>query len=111
MEGVTIINTIHDYGSEPGIWLFAIFGTICLVIVIISWIYQGYFDPSNVLFLILGGVLFIGLILLVFFGEPVHEEYQVLIDESVSITEFLQHYKIIRQEGISYIVELIENGL
>lgn len=42
-------------------------------------------------------------------GDKTWNQYQVLVDESVSMTEFLENYEIIKTEGITLWVEDKQN--
>jgi arginine exporter protein ArgO len=110
MEGITILNqTIHE-GSiiEP---LFTI-GTVSIVCGAILFFLWGVFvcskapewlTTSTVCLAVLGMIFatFIG----VFAPHEQITRYQVIIDESVSLTEFNEHYRIIEQNGLIYTIE------
>ena len=106
-DGITIINTTYAIGTLWVIILMAVCTAIMLTVAILVWIQYG-FDAYPVF---ITGILFVLLIVLIITYQPPVAQYQVILDDNVSMNEFYQYYRVIRQEGISYIVELIENGL
>ena len=107
MDGVTIINTVQDYNASLiglivcyGIALFFVIGFFVLLF------NNGFRDAYPALILALC-FAFLGLALCIWGNPGTINQYQVTLDDSVPMNEFCQHYRIIRQEGISYIVEEI----
>ena len=119
MDGVTILNEIEvvqvvndTFNSTAAIIALGITILICAV--------AGFFigrENYNEFTGIVVGVL-IGVILSLFTGalfggvifeyQPVTEttiRYEVTIDDSVSLTEFYEHYNVIEQRGQIFVVE------
>jgi hypothetical protein len=117
MNGVEILAEEIVYKFQPfniGFWIAA---SIILVVVggamIISCIQAGSFDGSDfgAMLLILILAFFVGLLggtmvdKLDPNGEIAYIKYQVTIDDSVSMNEFLDHYEILGQNGKIYTVK------
>lgn len=107
MDGITIINTVQSLNASLvglivcyGIALFFVIGFF--VILFNDGFRNAY--PALILALCFA---FLGLALCIWGNPGAINQYQVILDDSVSMNEFCQHYRIIRQEGISYIVEEI----
>ena len=111
MSGVEILAEEIIYKFQPfnvGFWIAA---SIVLVViggaVIISCIQTGSFEGNDfeVMLFILVLAFFVGLLggtivdKLDTNKEIDHIEYQVIIDDSVSMNEFLNHYEILGQNG------------
>ena len=114
MTGVEILSSKVIYETDGLLWLIPTF--ICvglligLVIAIIEWATYG-FDTDA--FAIMAAIAIVGF----FIGAlgylmSIHEtdvvdyiEYKVIIDDSVSMNEFLDKYEILDQEGKIYTVK------
>jgi hypothetical protein len=114
MDGVLVLDTIVN--AEIGWNFFSISFLVCFCIAIIlaiTIVFSDYFCWGNTLILglialTMTGIMVIMLVLMLIFGyTDVTTQYRVMIDDTVKMTEFLQHYTIIRQEGLTYIVELV----
>lgn len=107
MDGVTIINTVQDWNvSLTGLIVcygIALFFAIGFFVLLFN---DGFRNAYPALIFALC-FAFIGLALCIWGNPGTTNQYQVILDDSVSMNEFCQHYRIIRQEGISYIVEEI----
>lgn len=109
MDGVTILQTIPQYKLSWG-WgfpatIFSIISFAMLVAIIVHFV-RG--DRTGAFVFLIGllsaGAITIGVARTS--GEKfTHNQYQVLIDKSVSITDFTEKYNVIEQQGITYIVE------
>lgn len=114
MQGIEILSTaevITEYTYNY--WLA---GSIYLLLVIGSGIFDALVAYSNCDSWLEGaglGILISGLLgLFVFAGacvatqEPIAYEtqYKVLLDESIQLTEFLEKYEILGQDGKIYII-------
>lgn len=103
MDGVTILQTVTPVASTTVLifWLCGIVAVISLTIAIIS-----YADFDNIKWAIAFGILFVIAVIsgIVDLNHPMYDksQYQVIIDDSVSMSEFTQRYNIIEQEGITY---------
>lgn len=114
MNGVTILYTElveATYGPGWDFWgaLLGLLGVMCLVIacVFAARLHVG------VIALLGACVLFLGTSSLIRLTNsvvevPEHYEYKVLIDDSVSPTEFNEKYEIINREGAIYTI--VERG-
>lgn len=117
MEGVRILaqspvyDTVYSWGWSWAGFAFGIFAVVLLAFVIFL-MYNG--DISGLLFLIFVGFLGFGSFFLFSEGnsEKVysHEEYKVIIDDSVSLNDFYKKYEVIGQEGEIYTVIEREQG-
>lgn len=109
MEGVTILNTIEVMAST---WGFSIVGLIIAILsllfligIIFSIIKNEVIITSFLSLLVVFGVI----ISTMCFGSANeyfdHYEYQVIVDDSVSLVEFTEKYEILDQEGLIYTVK------
>lgn len=115
MEGVTILNTIE---VMAGTWGFSVMGLIVAILtlfiligIIFSIIKNEGLEAALLSLFVALGVL----ISLMCFGTANeyfdYYKYQVIIDDSVSLTDFMEKYEILDQEGLIYTVkekEIIE---
>lgn len=114
MDGVLVLDTIIE--ANIGWNFFSIGFIVCFCIVAVLAILAVLGDSFcwgcetliGLIALIMAGIMMIMLVLMLIFGyTDVTTQYLVMIDDTVKMTEFLQHYTIIRQEGLTYIVELV----
>jgi hypothetical protein len=107
MEGITILNEFVVNNAPAG-WVAIIFGSIltivCLVgmFLMIGWRDSGLALIFGILAMVWAGLIFLGISIA---KTPPETRYQVLIDESVSMTEFFEKYEIIEQEGKIYTIK------
>ena len=114
MNGVEILNQTTIYETEMCWWLIGAFAGLGLLegvmITIYDWIEYG-FDKHCILFtfIITAFFAFVGF---GFAALTEHKtdtvdyiEYTVTIDDSVSMTDFLDKYEILDQEGKIYTVK------
>ena len=107
MDGVTIINTVQNCNTSL-IGLTVCYGiTLAFVIGFFILLFNGGFRNAYPALIFALCFAFLGLALCIWGNSGITNQYQVILDDSVSMNEFCQHYRIIRQEGISYIVEEI----
>lgn len=103
MNGVEILNTIHSYASliDPIYVLgLGILGLVISVIGICTVNYDIVQKILNTLIAIVGVGLIAGLIgVSMTTDEIISTTYQVTISDEVSMTEFLEHYEVIDQDG------------
>lgn len=103
MNGVTILQTVTPIASTTVLiaCLCGIVAVITLVLAIVS-----YADFDNIKWAIAFGIVSVIAIIsvIVDLNHPMYDksQYQVIVDDSVSMTEFIQRYNIIEQEGITY---------
>lgn len=111
MEGVTIIDTIYrmEYSSP---WVLYIIAGIAVAYFIAAIISAMDNLPTLAVILTCLGLAFLIILLIVASLMPKVPTgnitaYRVLIDDNVKMSEFLQHYEIIKQEGLTYLVKPI----
>ena len=103
MNGVTILQTVTPIAGTTVLiaWLCGIVAAISLLFAIIN-----YVEFNNIKWTIAFGILSIIAIIsfIVDLSHPMYDksQYQVIVDDSISMTEFIQRYNIIEQEGITY---------
>lgn len=114
MDGVLVLDTIVE--ANIGWNFFSISFLVCFCLATVLAILKILSDYAcwgcetriGIAAIIMAGIMIIMLILMLIFGyTDVTTQYRVMIDDTVKMTEFLQHYTIIRQEGLTYIVELV----
>lgn len=108
MNGVEILSSETIYNSILPDWVLAL-ATVSFVICFFATLIATINDHYITAFVF--AVLFIGALLTVGLGStienknsPHHIEYKVVIDDSVSMNEFLDKYEILDQEGKIYTV-------
>lgn len=114
MNGVEILSQETIYETAFLWWLILIFAggglIIGIIITIIRYIDYEFFDPADLVIIFLcviigGGVGTIGMLMSEDETDTIdHIEYKVIIDDSVSMNEFLNKYEILDQEGKIYTV-------
>lgn len=104
MEGVIILNTAQVYSDLQIIGM--VFGTLGMVVIsvyflmwIIDYIFYDWVGIALSVALFVVGI--IGLCLI----PPSETYYEVIVDDSVSMTEFNEEYEIIEQRGMIYKVK------
>lgn len=115
MEGVTILNTIEVMASTWGFSIAGLIVAILTLFILIGAIFSIVKDEGPEATL-LCAVAVVGIFVsLMCFGTANeyfdYYKYQVVIDDSVSLTEFMEKYEILDQEGLIYTVkekEIIE---
>lgn len=114
MDGVLVLDTIVE--ANIGWNFFSISFLVCFCLTAVLAILLIFNDDAcwgcetriGITAAIMASITIIMLILMLIFGyTDVTTQYRVMIDDTVKMTEFLQHYTIIRQEGLAYIVELV----
>ena len=108
MNGVEILNTIYEYNNliSPW-WSLALF--IATVIVCILGAFTVDFNKVQKILVVLALCLFSSCIVCLCLSnvptdEIIDTKYQVTISEEVSLSEFMEKYKILNQEGQIYTV-------
>lgn len=107
MEGITILNEFVVDNAPVG-WFAIIAGAILCSISL--WAMFVMFGEGNggaatafiILVLICVGLVTFGIYIA---NTPPETQYQVLIDESVSMSDFFERYEIIEQEGKIYTIK------
>ena len=103
MEGVTILQTVTPVASTT-VLIFSLCGIVAVISLTIAII--SYVDFNNIKWTIVFGIISILAVIsvIVDLNHPMYDksQYQVIVDDSISMAEFTQRYKIIEQEGITY---------
>ena len=112
MDGVIVLQTIEKCSYT---WGFSTIGLICGIFAIVAFILSFVIAWSGedgggfavILAIILGIASFFSFKTAAI--DKTWNRYQVLVDENVSMTEFLENYEIIETEGITIWVEEKDN--
>lgn len=102
IDGVTVLNIIEG-GIDAGYLIAAFISLFLLIISILITLEDDRFEG-----LIVGSIIgFISFTCLtIFCPRPI--EYEVTVDETVSLAEFTENYEIVEQRGDIYIIKLKE---
>lgn len=106
MEGIEILNKTM-MTETTGL---AVLGVLCIIVgsVIFLGGWSDGFDHDwlNVMAILLGTVIFItGLACAAYEKDTGRYQYEAIIDESVSMTEVYEKYKVVKQKGKIWILE------
>lgn len=107
MEGITILNEFVVNNAPAG-WFAIICSSILIVTCLVGMSLMlkrrdaGLALIFGILAMVCAGLIFFGISIV---KTPPETRYQVLIDESVSMTEFFEKYEIIEQEGKIYTIK------
>ena len=111
MEGITILQTVVE---KHATWGFSWMGLFCIIAAIGIFILCLIVDEGSLVQLGICGAFILGLVSIYLFsiGKDLPDTYlyQVIVDDSVSISVFTENYEIRSQEGITYWVVEKENG-
>jgi hypothetical protein len=103
MQGVEILNTIHEYAYLVEEYWFIIFFLLALCTCIIGATTTKYVTIQRIcVFLVVVftiGMVVSGIGAAIKTDEIVDTKYQVTISDEVSMTEFYEHYEVIEQDG------------
>lgn len=110
MPGVEILNTTIHYKEVLPTW--AIVVIIAIIVIPAVAMLIGLRVHSGLLFIIGGISLILGFVLALAIGITIRQttneieyiEHEVLVDDSVSLTEFTKKYEIVSQKGKIYVV-------
>lgn len=102
MAGMTILQTITPISEVTALisgLCLAVF-VICMVIAVLCYCNDSV--KSGIVFTIIAVIGVITAILNL--SHPMYDktQYQVIIDDTISMAEFTQRYNVIEQEGITY---------
>ena len=102
MAGVTILQTVTPIAGVTALIFVLCFVVFFICAVIAIWCYCDDSVKAGIVFTIIAVIGVITAILNL--SHPMYNktQYQVIIDDSVSMSEFTQRYNIIEQEGITY---------
>lgn len=110
MDGVTILQVIET-ASRPN-WVAGVI-IICAVAGLLSIIcsiaaFEAYESKEGVICLIVAVICIALIIFLLQTVSKIPETiYRVLVDDTVNMNEFFSTYELIDQEGLIYVVKLI----
>lgn len=123
MTGVTILNKFSIekivgtyWAFESSFWSWVGIIALGLLVGLIVYFVWKMFDdeePIFILLILLAG-LFIGMIIFgVFEHDKIIEvsQYKVIADDTVTLNDFFNHYKIINKEGLIFTVELKDKDI
>lgn len=102
MAGVTILQTVTPIAEVTVLISGLCLAVFCICAVIAIIFYCNNFIKDGIIFTI---VSVLGMIVaLTNLSHPMYDktQYQIIIDDSVVMSEFTQRYNIIEQEGITY---------
>ena len=102
MAGITILQTVTPI-AEVTVLIFVCCCVVILINIILAIIcYSERWTIRGIVFTIIAVIGIITAILDL--SRPMYNktQYQIIIDDSVSMSEFTQRYNIIEQEGITY---------
>lgn len=104
MEGITILNTIESTSMAP-IGCYVVAGCM-LGMLALAFFGLVYINSTNAPYFIGGSAcLFLTVIFICIFGpRETSIAHQVLIDKSVSLVEFNEHYDIVNRQGDIYTI-------
>lgn len=113
IEGIdvldVIVETFPNTGLNiPSITLFIVSGFIIIIFIALCSIPNCKVSDSifSLLLALLCAAMVTGLGFVLFGNPPIEKTYyRVLIDDNISMTEFVEHYSIIKQEGKTFIVQ------
>ena len=110
MDGVTILQTL-EVTARPE-WAVALGIICCCVGFLFALVAIVAFNTSNtstgtvgLMIAFIALLVVIGVLFLV--PKTTIIEYKVLVDDTVNMNEFFQTYKLMRQEGLIYVVKPI----
>lgn len=115
MPGVEILNTTIHYKEVMPAWASIV--AIAIVVIPVAAMLIGAIVRSDLLFTIGSISLILGFVLALIIGATIWQttnkinyvEHEVLVDNSVSFTEFTEKYEIVGQKGKIYVVREKEN--
>ena len=115
MPGVEILNTTIHYKEVLPTWVIIVIIAIIVIPAVASLI--GEIKDNDLLSTIGRISLIFGLCVALLMGTKIRQttnqidyiEHEVLVDDSVSLTEFNEKYEIVSQKGKIYVVREKEN--
>ena len=102
MAGVTILQTVTPIAGVTALIFVLCLAVFFICALIATWCYCDDSVKGGIVFTIIAVIGVITGILNI--SHPMYDktQYQVIIDDSVSMSEFTPRYNIIEQEGIAY---------
>lgn len=117
MNGITILNSTEIVAKTALIWDAKCTVSLCvmlaglLILLGMLWVSSKWSEQRFDVVLLIGSTLFVlGLVFTILFYKTENPiayktQYQVTVDDSVSLNEFLEKYTIISIDGKIYTVE------
>ena len=112
MEGITILTTRTEVFPHIGSFILLLIGII-MVVASLGWLFHADTDEVKFLisFLTVGIIsILIGMFGAIFLKTPGDTIYEVTIDDSVPMTEFMDSYEILEKRGNIYTIKEIESN-
>lgn len=117
MKGVTILNSTEVVAETAHMWTAKCTVSFCIMVIglllffIMLWISGKWHEEVFNVLSVIGGAMFVfGLVFTILFYKAENPiayktQYQVTVDDTVSLNEFLENYNIISIDGKIYTVE------
>lgn len=108
MEGITILNSEVIMTPHWGPIVVLILGVVSIFF--LAFLYSLGFDFDNMITALIfsASVALIGAISSIIIQVPYYTSYEVILEDSVSMNEFLDKYEILDQRGQIYTVKEIK---
>ena len=106
MEGITILNSEVLMVPHWGPSVVTILGLVGIFLSFFMDVLDFDFDVVKTL-IISASITLIGAISLFIFKVPYYTSYEVILEDSVSMNEFLSKYEILDQRGQIYVIKEI----
>mgnify|MGYP003557513391 CR=1 FL=1 len=105
MEGITILNSEVIMAPHWGPIALFILGVVSILFLLFLMLLGFDHDDMLTALIVSAGIALIGLISSFIIQVPKYTSYEVILEDSVSINEFLDRYKILDQRGQIYVVK------
>lgn len=107
MEGVTVLNSEVIMQPHWGPTVVTILGGIGIILSLFIDA-LGFNCDTFKMFIVSTIIISIGTISMFIFKVPCYTSYDVIIEDSVSMNEFMNTYEVLEQRGQIYVVKEIE---
>lgn len=109
MDGVTILNTIELTAPSPGVIVtLVVTGLLFLILISVPETSSSKTDNLVIFLIVSSAIAFLVCMSIVIYQSDNHKtgklQYEVTIDDSVSMTEFNKKYEIVEQRGDIFVV-------
>ena len=108
MEGITILNSEVVMVPHWGPIVVLILGVISVLVLLFLALLGFDHDTMITASIISASMVLIGALSLIIVQVPYYTSYEVILEDSVSMNEFLNKYEILDQRGQIYTVKEIE---
>lgn len=111
MDGVTILNTIELTGVSMETWIFLLVSGLVMSVLIISPGVKVSSNTANliVLLFVIDTIILFGSMFVAVYQSENHKtgelQYEVTINDTISMTEFNKKYEIVEQRGDIFVVK------